>query len=191
MDKNKWGPYAWHLLHRVSIQNKEIINNSKIIYYETFFKTFLYILPCELCKDHYSDVINFINPINISKINRKYIIKWANKTHNIINEFIDKPQFNIKDTILYHNKTNNEIIFTFLNGVYENLENISIEEFDNIYTFLICLSKLYPDNNIRINLRNIISNNDFKNIKTTNQLKGWYINNKELWQLTNIQINKI
>ena len=25
MDKNKWGPYAWHLLHRVSIQNKEII----------------------------------------------------------------------------------------------------------------------------------------------------------------------
>lgn len=183
MDKNKWGPYAWHLLHRISIQNKNIIKEKYKIYYYNLFKSFSYILPCELCRDHYYDIINYINPLELEKINRKYIIIWLNKTHNIINDFINKPQYKIIDTLKYHEITNNKQIFIFLNGVYENISNLSIIDYDNIYNFFKCLSILYPDKVIRNELRKIIKTEEFKNLKTTNELKNWYKKNRCKWQV--------
>lgn len=183
MDKKIWGPYAWHLLHRVSIQNNKKININNKIYYFIFYTSFLYILPCNICKSHYDDILSFLNILDENKISRKYIIKWVHNTHNHVNLFLKKPKYKLINTINNYQHTDNHIIFIFLNGVFENLDdNLPIIDFDQIYNFFISLAHIYPDYKIRKLLIKLISTNDYSNINSPNSFKKWYIHNKNFWQ---------
>jgi hypothetical protein len=46
-----WGSKAWHLLHAFS--TKKISDDKKHNYY-IFYTTFIYLLPCIVCSEHYS-----------------------------------------------------------------------------------------------------------------------------------------
>lgn len=177
--RKTWGPKAWHLLQVFAInQNKKISNNKKHNYY-IFYTSFIYILPCLQCSQHYSDIINYINPIIEEDINRKYLIRWIFDVHNIVNSFLNKPQYNF-EKYLENNKNilNNDILF-IIDSIFNNFNynNMSLHKFDQIVNFFFNFCLLYPDLKIRKKLKKIIKKNNFDKIETPLQFEQWFKNN--------------
>ena len=70
-----------HLGQAIAWEIKEKNKNAYII----FYKTFGYILPCVICKEHYKNLFGIFHKINYELICREYMIKWVFDLHNIVN----------------------------------------------------------------------------------------------------------
>ena len=173
--KSIWGPKAWNLLHSYSFNNNCKIPNNKKHNYYIFYTSFTYLIPCIICKEHYSDIIQNINPLIEENIDRKYLIKWLYNTHNIVNEFINKPKYSYKKFI--NNKKINHIDNYFtLYTIYSVIDykSISLYNYDQIYNFFINFCKLYPDIEKRKKLKKLIEKRDFNNIITPIEFNKWF-----------------
>ena len=176
--KEIWGPKAWNLLHAFSMNDSLKINNKKKHQYYIFYTSFIYILPCEICSKHYEEIIYYINPFIEKNITREYLIKWVFDAHNTVNSLLDKKEYLYNDFIKNH-KTNNNDIYFILYYIYNNLDydKISLFKYDNIYNFFINFCILYPNKNIKNNLKKLINSDDFKKIITPKDFKLWFKNN--------------
>jgi len=185
LGKDKWGPIAWNLLHSFSINNHTFIKEKYKHNYYIFYTTFLYVLPCEICSNHYSEILNYKLPLSEELINRKYIINWVYSLHNIINSLLEKNLCSYSKCINKHKIPQNKKIFFFIKAIYLNFDyqNISLYKFDQIYNFFINFCILYPDKEISKRLKKYIKNNNFYNIETPYELKKWFINNNNIWNI--------
>jgi hypothetical protein len=174
-----WGPKAWHLLHAFSINNNYKISNDKIHNYYIFYTTFLYILPCLICSEHYSDILYNLHPIEEDKINRIYLKRWVYEIHNIINNLLNKEIFPYNIFIENYNTINHKDIFYIIDAIYKNFDYnlLSLYKYDQIYNFFINFCLLYPDKKIKKNLLKITKKKDFLKIKTPKQFEYWYRKN--------------
>jgi len=173
--KEKWGPKAWHLLHSFSInENFKISENKKHNYY-IFYTSFIYVLPCIICSEHYSDIIYNLNPLEEKKITRIYLKKWVFNTHNIVNSIINKPIYSYKKFNQNNKIINNKDIFFIIESIYKNFDykNISLYKYDQIFNFFINFCILYPVIDIRKKLKKIIKSEDFNKIQTPINFKEW------------------
>ena len=179
--KEIWGPKAWNLLHSFSMTNKKISNTKKHNYY-IFYTTFIYIIPCLKCSDHYSEILYNKRPLIEENINKKYLKKWVFNIHNDVNIILKKNKYSFKDFIENDYIIEHCEIFFFIDIVYKNLDYkmMSLYKYDQIYNFFINFCNLYPTINIRKNLRKVIKSIDFINIKTPNEFKNWYIETSNL-----------
>jgi len=175
--KKIWGPLTWYLLHIFSVHNnlKESTNDLKHNYF-IFYTTFIHILPCTMCSRHYSDIINFIHPINEDKINNNYIKKWVYETHNIVNDLLNKKIYKYSKLKGDYKDINNNKIFFTIKILLKNIDfiKLSLYKYDQIYNFFINFCILYPDPIIRNKLELLINHNEFKNIETPKQFIKWY-----------------
>jgi hypothetical protein len=172
---NFWGPKAWYLLHSFSIyDNSEIKNKDKHKFY-IFYMTFIYILPCFQCSQHYTNIFFYINPIDEKKITREYMKKWVFNTHNIVNGLLDKKEFPYSELDNEYKNINHDLIFYTLKILLLNIDykNVSLLTYDQIYTFFINFCKLYPDKIIRKNLKNVLDTNHFLKINTQIKFEIW------------------
>lgn len=183
INKEIWGSKAWHLLHAFSMNNHCKIPENKKHNYYIFYTSFIYILPCEICSNHFSDIIYNINILEECKINRLYLMRWCYKAHNIVNERLNKKKYSYNkflndyidlDRSICHADLFYILVHTFKNFDYDK---ISLYKYDQIYNFFINYCLLYPNNNKRKELKKIISNSTFKNIKTPKQFKQWFMEN--------------
>jgi hypothetical protein len=181
--REKWGPKAWHLLHSFSINENFKINEKKKHNYFIFYTSFIYVLPCLICSEHYSDIIYNLNPLIEKDITRIYLKKWVFNTHNIVNEIIKKEQYSYKE----FNKNNkfiiiNDDIFFILNAIYKNFnyENMSLYKYDQIFNFFYNFCILYPVIDIRKKLKIFLKDNNFSKIQTPLEFKKWIDNNLPL-----------
>ena len=182
--KSVWGPKGWHLLHSFSIYPKEeILENQKHEYY-LFYKTFMYVIPCRICKIHYKDIMEIIEPLDEKKINRKYLKKWVWKIHNIVNGRLNKKKIEYKKAMDLQKNINNNDIFYFMNHVFFTIDykNCCISDFDHLYHFFYIFGKLYPDLQVRNKLLPLIISEEYSNLSSPNQFKEWYIKNYKKWQ---------
>lgn len=175
--KNVWGPKAWHLLHAFSI-NKLKITDEKKNNYNLFYKSFVYILPCEICSSHYYEIINYIDPILEEDITRKYLIKWVFNIHNLINNLLDKPIYSFSNLKDKEYSINNKDIIFIIDAVYSNFnyDSMSLFKYDQIYIFFLNFCILYPNLKIRKILKKLIKSSKFKEIETPIKFKEWYNN---------------
>ena len=189
--KKFWGPKAWYLLHSFSNNNNFKINEDKSHNYFIFFTSFKYLLPCIVCREHYSDILYNTNPLREENISRLYLRKWVFKTHNIVNKLINHPEYSYENFMKdeKYKTINNEDIFFIINILYKNFnyEKISLYNYDQIYNFFIHFCILYPDMEVRKKLKKIIKSKEFKNIQTPKQFINWFDNEKTL----SIYSNKI
>ena len=187
--REKWGPKAWHLLHAFS--NNTLLNKSKLKdkeynilkhKYYILYTTFIFILPCVECSNHYTEIIYNTNILEEEKINKTYLKKWVFKTHNIVNKFLKKPLYNYDKFLKEKFIINNNDIFFILRYTYTNFdyENISLFKYENIYNFFINFCYLYPDKNIKKKLRKIIKSESFLDIKTPLEFHSWFKENINL-----------
>lgn len=179
---DQWGPWAWHLMHTISIgDNKEINSNDKLIY-KKIYTLFLDIIPCLVCKKHYGEILEK-NNIKLSELNRKYIIKWVINVHNLVNKQLKKRKISNSEGYNAHRRIDNKTNFKFLNAVFKNLnKNLSFDEVNNYKMFIICLAKIYPDKRYRDKLLEYTNKTKFKNISTSKDLMNWYTKYYMKWQ---------
>ena len=95
MEPTIWGKHAWVFLHSISMNypDKPSISDKKN--YKDFFENLKFILPCEVCKKHYSQHIHK-NPIRV-------LIPNSSEIYGIIKEFYKKNKNNSKQnsSIIY------------------------------------------------------------------------------------------
>ena len=178
--KKSWGPYAWHLLHTFSINNnRKIKSHEEKTNYYMFYKTFGYIIPCFVCREHYKDEISFLHPLIEEDITRKYIIKWVFTLHNRVNKRLKKQRFSYSNCVSQNIIPQNGKIFFFIDIVLKNInyKTIDVYQFEQIHNFFITFSKLYPDLHIRKKLVELINTKQFTSIVTPTDFYKWYIKN--------------
>lgn len=168
-----WGPMTWHMIHNFSIKSKN--NNCMLI----LIKTLGYILPCPTCKKHYNYLINDIYKLDEKDSNKNNMIKYLYDVHNIINDNLDKNiKISYNKSIELNKKTNNSKFIFLIVSIYTNINynNISFNEFDKIYNFLICFLNNYPSKKLNEKFKILLKSEKFKNIDTPLELKKWFIN---------------
>ena len=91
IDTRIWGPHGWIFLHLVTLNypNKPTITQKKN--YKNFFESIQHILPCDLCKNHYTQNLNKYKLNNKALSCRKELTKWLVDIHNEVND-INKSQ---------------------------------------------------------------------------------------------------
>jgi hypothetical protein len=123
-----WGPHAWIFMHSVTFDypdnpTPEIQNR-----YKLFFESLQYVLPCELCRNHYTKNLKKF-PINNHVLKtRKNLIEWLIDLHNNVNKSNKKPKLSYKEVVkkyldYYEGKkdTKNELLTAKYSGVTSNL----------------------------------------------------------------------
>lgn len=182
LDKNKWGPMGWHLIHNFSI--KSIDDECMYI----LIKTFGYILPCPTCKKHYNYLVNEIYKIDKEDASKKYMIRYLYNIHNIINDNLDKNiKITFKESKEINKKTNNQQIIFLVVMIYSNInyKTISFNDFDKIYNFFICFMKNYPSISIRKKFKKILKSKKFIDSDTPLTFKDWFKSFKKLNYIKN------
>ena len=174
--RQKWGPILWHILHSFSINENFKISESKKHNYFIFYYSFKYILPCIICREHYSDIIYNLNPIDEKNITRIYLKKWVFDTHNIVNNLINKQIYTYKEFNKNSKVVRNKDIFYIIKIIYKNFDyqNMPLYNYDQIFNFFINFCILYPVKDIRKKLKKIIKSEDFIKIQTPIKFKEWF-----------------
>jgi hypothetical protein len=103
MDPQLWGPQLWYVLHIISMSYpKEPTEYTKRAYHD-FFNNLKDVLPCEICKKHYSKFI-MEYPVTPHLDTRENLVKWVIQIHNFVNLELGKPVMDVETVIaLYDN----------------------------------------------------------------------------------------
>ena len=108
MDPKIWGPFMWFILHIITFNYPEKPSSFDKQSYRDFFISLKNIIPCEQCRKHYTKNIQE-HPITPHLDNKKNLIEWLIKIHNLVNISLNKRVY-----------TTEEVLET-----YETLEPIS------------------------------------------------------------------
>ena len=133
-----WGPHGWKFLHYVTLgypKNPTISDKNN---YKNFFLNLQYILPCQICSKNYNKHINQIPLDDDVLSDRKKLIIWGIKIHNLSSKFGNKKVYSIKEGL-------QEIKEGFINSniksyyceANKNCDKYS--KFIPILLFIICL----------------------------------------------------
>ena len=120
MDKNIWGKHIWKSIHYIALGYPDIPTEEEKNNYYTFFISLKNVLPCLLCRNHYTDIlINELPITNDVMKNKHNLLKWTIDLHNIVNNKIGKKILSYEDAIniILNNKddiNNNNIILLFI-----------------------------------------------------------------------------
>ena len=128
MNPEVWGPPFWFALHSITfnypinpnIESKERIRN--------FFNSLEYILPCQICKVHYSQHIRK-HPIETKLSNRKDLVYWLIDIHNMVNSMNHKQLLPYNKVIKMYEKAYRKKIYLDkdVNGCESEKYNVSEE----------------------------------------------------------------
>jgi len=96
MNQNIWGPHAWFLLHTLSLAYPLDPCQKDKNNYEAFLKSFSKIIPCDVCKVHYSRNLKE-NPLRLD--NRKELFEWLVDLHNEVNGRTGKRSYTYEEAL--------------------------------------------------------------------------------------------
>lgn len=115
MDPKKWGPGAWHLLHRVSV---------KIDASRPFYMSLKYVLPCRSCRTNIEKHITKLPfPTNSNKV-----AEWVYRIHNLVNDDLG-VDMEVRPT------------FSDVKKKYKKGPNVPSEP---EWVFIRCIAKIHP-----------------------------------------------
>ena len=103
MDPSVWGPHAWFFLHTVTFTYPKNPTELDKRHMYDFFMKLQYILPCEMCKQHYQEHL-YTMPLAPNLESRKTLILWLIRFHNKVNQSLGEPQKKAKDIILEYSQ---------------------------------------------------------------------------------------
>ena len=96
---NIWGPKAWFFIDSIVLSYPNNPTNEDKITYKNFLYQLKNVLPCESCRNHYSNNIKDI-PLSSYYLNsRNNLIEWIIKIHNKVNIINNKKLLNKSEFI--------------------------------------------------------------------------------------------
>lgn len=132
IDTEIWGSQVWYIMHYLSNNlNEDHIND-----YYNFFDSLRYIIPCPVCKKHYSKLLT---TYKMDFNNKEECSDWVYNIHNFVNIRINNNVYN-KTVLQNYNST-----IKFNKYVYQ-ISNIlvyhDIKSFSKIKYFykIVCLN---------------------------------------------------
>jgi hypothetical protein len=91
VDSNYWGPGLWIALHSISFDYPHEPTEEDKHNYQKFFHALKYVIPCPVCRNHYSQSIEGKMAIEPYLKNRDTLSRWLVDFHNAVNERLGKP----------------------------------------------------------------------------------------------------
>lgn len=122
----EWQPITWHFFHTIALNYNDEYKEE----YINFFHTFKTILPCKMCRDHYSVHLKKPNMSIEENINSQRIFNWTIDLHNIVNKSNQKSIWSYDTARQYyqqHNFTNQLYKIFLLEYVKNNLKKHPIK----------------------------------------------------------------
>ena len=86
-----WGPLFWSTFHIVSLGYPESPTFAEKRAAKEFFNSMIFLLPCPVCKEHFSDVLKTL-PVETWLDNRSSLTEWVWMLHNRVNARLGKPE---------------------------------------------------------------------------------------------------
>ena len=129
-----WGPFFWKTFHLSTLGYPEIPNELDIKAYESFYKSFMKILPCDKCSFESQKMLeSIINDGELTKAlkSRESLVNWGYFFHKAVN---DKNY--VKSIEL---DTFKEEMANLISGNIKNSENKSDEMYLLFFIFFIIL----------------------------------------------------
>jgi FAD-linked sulfhydryl oxidase len=83
-----WGRPGWKFLHAVTFAYPSAPDLKTKLRYRRFFKTLKYVLPCPLCRAHYSKLVQGLTIGHMK--NAGTLSRWLVDVHNKINVKLGK-----------------------------------------------------------------------------------------------------
>jgi hypothetical protein len=102
-----WGPHAWFFIESIAISLPEIIPIETQNELKHFFISISFLLPCETCKNHFSEYNKKTDIMNIDFSTKTKVFKWINDIHNGVRKRNGYPIITIDKTIKYYNEKYN------------------------------------------------------------------------------------
>ena len=104
-----WGKNAWYFIHSSAINFDNIQNNRHK--YLMFYRVFIQLIPCPICKKHFINNINKNEYLLESNINKENIFNWTIDLHNEVNKMNSKQIVSYEEaSSYYNNEINNNIM---------------------------------------------------------------------------------
>lgn len=75
MDTALWGDAGWKFLYAIALNYPDRPDYDVIQHYKQFFTSLQYVLPCEKCKLHFSNILQS-NPIDPYLVDSDALIEW-------------------------------------------------------------------------------------------------------------------
>jgi hypothetical protein len=84
-DPKLWGPKAWSLFNYIVLSYSDLPNELEKTNMKNFFTSVGHVLPCNLCKQHYSETL-IKYPIDDTVLaSKSSLVKWLINIHNEVN----------------------------------------------------------------------------------------------------------
>jgi hypothetical protein len=93
MPPDVWGPIFWDAIHIVTLAYPVQPTEADKAGAKAFFESLATVLPCPICRQHYSEKIQQ-TPIALNS--KGDLIYWAWDIHNQVNIMLNKPTYTIE-----------------------------------------------------------------------------------------------
>ena len=162
----EWGPLFWNFLHSIP----DSLTKDNVCYFNAMFKKMAYVIPCNICKEHY-DRFYDKNKLEFTKNKMK---NWILQLHNSVNKKLGKKQYTISESNKIHKKINDTKFLNLINYIIKKAiqDKISVFRFLNFIIFFDAISEIYPNKKIRERF-NDVNELEISNIK---DLDEWFKN---------------
>jgi hypothetical protein len=98
MSPDVWGPIFWHTMHIVSLGYNPEPSKQEQDDAIRFYKSLERMLPCGICRSHYSEFLREI-PVEQAVGSRDDLIYWVFRLHNKVNVNLGKREFTFDEYI--------------------------------------------------------------------------------------------
>ena len=88
----KWGSSGWLYLMAIALQYPDNPTQDDRENYKTFFLANQHVIPCGLCRKHYSDNLEIFTLTEEVLHSRRTLAQWINKMRNAVNKSNKKPE---------------------------------------------------------------------------------------------------
>jgi hypothetical protein len=100
MDPAVWGPPTWFFLHSVTFTYPLQPTVEDKLRIKKFFNSLEYILPCSICRVHYSEHIRQY-PIDEFIHTREDLVHWLIDIHNMVNISLGKRKWTYEEALTH------------------------------------------------------------------------------------------
>ena len=98
-----FGPHFWFTMHSVSFFYPLYPDIDTMKIHKDFYESFVHLLPCESCKNHYKMLLNKY-PIDGHLESRDQLTRWVVFIHNQVNKKLGKPEKDYESVVeMYRN----------------------------------------------------------------------------------------
>lgn len=91
-----WGPPMWISLHSITLNYPEKPTQCQQNMIREFFWNVQFVLPCEMCRKHYAEMIRTHPPITKD---RRSLVYWLIDRHNEVNKRLGKREYSYEEVL--------------------------------------------------------------------------------------------